>query len=585
MEEFFANFHFLRPWWLLLAVLPLVGYVRFFAGLKNVSAWENVCDKNLLEFLLVKGSSRQRSRAAGILLTGMLTAVVALAGPAWQKKTIPAFAPEKPVMFLLNLSSDMDAADVTPNRLARAKYAVSDLLKALGNAQSGLIVYTDEPFLISPLTEDRRVIDNLLKAVSPDIMPENGDRLNRALDYAVDRLQNAGYDKGNIVVLAADVGQDFNYAIMSAAGAYAKGFRVSVIDASATGAEKLQMIAGKGGGLYVNILSGLNQMSSYLSQNSGQKLKQSENEREVWEDAGYYLLFVPLLCALCFFRRGIWAVVFLLAFSGSAEAGFFLNNNQEGIRAFNSRDYQTAAKKFDDPAWKASSYYRSGNFDEAAKYFAGSEAENLYNQGNALAKSGKIEEAIKNYEKVLELAPDHEDAEFNLEYLKKQQQQQQQQQQSGGGQNQDNRQNNQSAGAENNRQNENSAGNSQQPEGGEQASEQNPSRSSAAGGQGEENENKETGQSGRPEQNGAEQSNRQDNERQQSSLPTEQKEQTEQQPETSAAGEGTPEEGGQKFSEAAQAREQQFRDIPEDPGGLLRAFIRKEYMKNRYKDN
>ena len=584
MEEFFANFHFLRPWWLLLAVLPLVGYVRFFAGLKNVSAWENVCDKNLLEFLLVKGSSRQRSRAAGILLTGMLTAVVALAGPAWQKKTIPAFAPEKPVMFLLNLSSDMDAADVTPNRLARAKYAVSDLLKALGNAQSGLIVYTDEPFLISPLTEDRRVIDNLLKAISPDIMPENGDRLNRALDYAVDRLQNAGYDKGNIVVLAADVGQDFNYAIMSAAGAYAKGFRVSVVDASAAGAEKLQMIAGKGGGIYVNILSGLNQMSSYLSQNSGQKLKQSENEREIWEDAGYYLLFIPLLCALCFFRRGIWAVVFLLAFSSTAEAGFFLNNNQEGIRAFNSRDYQTAAEKFDDPAWKASSYYRSGNFDEAAKYFAGSEAENLYNQGNALAKSGKIEEAIKNYEKVLELAPDHEDAEFNLEYLKKQQQQQQQQQ-SGGGQNQDNRQNNQSAGAENNRQNENSAGSSQQPEGGEQASEQNPSRSSAAGGQGEENENKETGQAGRPEQKGDEQSNRQDNERQQAAQPTEQKEQTEQQPETSAAGEGTPEEGGQKFSEAAQAREQQFRDIPEDPGGLLRAFIHKEYMKNRYKDN
>ncbi len=584
MEEFFANFHFLRPWWLLLAVLPLVGYVRFFAGLKNVSAWENVCDKNLLEFLLVKGSSRQRSRAAGILLTGMLTAVVALAGPAWQKKTIPAFAPEKPVMFLLNLSSDMDAADVTPNRLARAKYAVSDLLKALGNAQSGLIVYTDEPFLISPLTEDRRVIDNLLKAISPDIMPENGDRLNRALDYAVDRLQNAGYDKGNIVVLAADVGQDFNYAIMSAAGAYAKGFRVSVVDVSAAGAEKLQMIAGKGGGIYVNILSGLNQMSSYLSQNSGQKLKQSENEREIWEDAGYYLLFIPLLCALCFFRRGIWAVVFLLAFSSTAEAGFFLNNNQEGIRAFNSRDYQTAAEKFDDPAWKASSYYRSGNFDEAAKYFAGSEAENLYNQGNALAKSGKIEEAIKNYEKVLELAPDHEDAEFNLEYLKKQQQQQQQQQ-SGGGQNQDNRQNNQSAGAENNRQNENSAGSSQQPEGGEQASEQNPSRSSAAGGQGEENENKETEQAGRPEQKGDEQSNRQDNERQQAAQPTEQKEQTEQQPETSAAGEGTPEEGGQKFSEAAQAREQQFRDIPEDPGGLLRAFIRKEYMKNRYKDN
>ncbi len=42
-------------------------------------------------------------------------------------------------MFLLNLSSDMDETDVTPNRLARAKYAVSDLLKTLSGTESGLV--------------------------------------------------------------------------------------------------------------------------------------------------------------------------------------------------------------------------------------------------------------------------------------------------------------------------------------------------------------------------------------------------------------------------------------------------------------
>ena len=40
-----------------------------------------------------------------------------------------------------------------------------------------------------------------------------------------------------------------------------------------------------------------------------------------------------------------------------------------------------------------------------------------------------------------------------------------------------------------------------------------------------------------------------------------------------------------EYNEDLQAREQQFRDIPEDAGGLLRAFIRKEYLKNRYKDD
>ena len=52
-----------------------------------------------------------------------------------------------------------------------------------------------------------------------------------------------------------------------------------------------------------------------------------------------------------------------------------------------------------------------------------------------------------------------------------------------------------------------------------------------------------------------------------------------------AAGEEKNDRDGEGYSEAAQAREQQFRDIPEDAGGLLRAFILKEYQKNRYKDN
>ena len=39
----------------------------------------------------------------------------------------------------------------------------------------------------------------------------------------------------------------------------------------------------------------------------------------------------------------------------------------------------------------------------------------------------------------------------------------------------------------------------------------------------------------------------------------------------------------EEYDEKIQARAQQYREIPEDAGGLLRAFIRKEYELNRYK--
>lgn len=295
-------------------------------------------------------------------------------------------------------------------------------------------------------------------------------------------------------------------------------------------------------------------------------------------------MIVPLFCALYFFRRGILSVALLLAFAGTAEAGFFLNDDQEGMRAFERQEFERAAASFRDPAWKASSYYRAGNYEAALKHFAGSDAESLYNQGNALAKSGKIEEAIKSYEKVLETAPEHEDARFNLEYLKKQQQQQQQQS-SGSGQDQDKREQQSSAGNEGG-QNGNDEASGEQPDGGDKEQNRQPQQSSASGGSGEEDagsENKQPQSSGGEQQNGSGEEKRQ----QTAPQPEEQGGQSEKEAEAkaAAAGEEKDDRDGEGYSEAAQAREQQFRDIPEDAGGLLRAFILKEYQKKRYKDN
>ena len=44
------------------------------------------------------------------------------------------------------------------------------------------------------------------------------------------------------------------------------------------------------------------------------------------------------------------------------------------------------------------------------------------------------------------------------------------------------------------------------------------------------------------------------------------------------------EEQAPKYDEEVQAKAQQYREIPEDPGGLLKAFILKEYQKNRYRE-
>ena len=519
MGEFWNAFHFLRPWLLLLLFIPLLFYGRYFRGIRNQSSWEKVCDKNLLNFLLIKGSSAQRKILGHLALIGMIAAIIAAAGPSWIKTEIPSLAPENPTVMLLNLSSEMKMKDLTPSRLDRAKYKIKDILALLPNAQKGLIVYTSEPFIITPLTDDGKLIDNLLPAVTEDIMPANGDRLDRAIELAVEKFRNASYQRGEIIVFAPDVGERFDLALDAAKKAKQMNFHVNIAATTAKSAEKLQMIAEAGGGYYWNLQNGdktLQKLAAEISGNPGE-LEESANWHTVWLDYGYYLLAVPMLCCLYFFRKGI--LVLLLFAATPAEAGFFLNGNQEGLKHFEASDFQEASRQFTDPLWKGAAYYRMGDYDKAYEEYAkASGVTALYNQGNALAKSGKTDEAIKKYEEVLKKNPNHEDAKFNLEYLK--QQQQQNQQQSSGNDNRD---------------------------------------------QQDKDKDKD-----KEEQNSSSQQPLLDSQPQ------------EKQPERQPGGAQAKEEDAPEYNEEMQAKAQQYREIPEDPGGLLKAMIYREYKLNRY---
>lgn len=583
MNEFAADFHFLRPWWLPVLILPVFFYWKYFRGLKSLSSWEKVCDKNLLDFLLIKGSSAQRKLVGFFAMLGFVSAIVALAGPSWEKTEVPTMAPENPVMILLNLSSDMQEKDLQPSRLDRAKFKIRDLLAGLQSPQAGLIVYTSEPYLITPITDDTELIQNLLPAVQYDIMPENGDRLDRAIELAADKLKSAGYFSGNIIIFAPEAGQQLDKALLAARAAKDANYKVSAVGVNKKTDEKLKLVTQYGGGLFIPLSGNDNdvlKLDNFINDNISE-LKQSENKQSFWLDYGYYLAVLPLLCCLYFFRRGIIAVFILAAFSSNASAGMWLNNNQEALKAYRQGDYQQAAEKFDVPDWKASAFYKLGDYQQALQNFSrGSGETALYNQGNALAKGGKIEDAIKKYEEVLKINPDHEDAKFNLEYLKKQQNQNNQQNDRNNQNKQDeNQDQQQSLSSSNDRQSENNEQQNQDNNsGGENNEQQNDSQDNAGNAQNNEDDR----QSPNAPQNDNKpegEENKSGNEQQQAGN---EQENNNQNPEQSAATKAEDGDDGEDFDEKKQARAQQFRDIPEDAGGLLKAFIYKEYQLNRY---
>lgn len=583
MSDFWLNFHFIRPWWLLALVLPFLLWAKFFTHNQALSSWVKAIDKNLLPFLLIKGSSKQRRFVSVAALIGFVGAIIALAGPSWQKEQIPSLSPQNPVMMLLDLSTDMNKTDVSPNRLARAKFKIKDLTNLLKSEQSGLAVYTAEPFMITPISDDANLISNLLPEINRSIMPVNGNRPDRAISYATEKLKNAGFSQGDILLISGSGGTDVALTIKEAQQALQSGFKVSVLAVAQAQVDALVQIAKAGGGEYLPLTANDGDIKRFISLIDAQnaELKSSDNMRTIWLDFGYYLLFIPLLCCLYFFRKGLLSLAFFCIFATQAQAGFFLNNNQEGMKAFNQQDYAQAAQKFERSDWKASSLYKAGDYQAALKEFAKSnDVESLYNQGNALAKSGKIDEAIKKYEDVLAQEPNHEDAKFNLEYLKQQKQNQNSNSQSQNQEQQQNQQQNQdqqqSQNGENDQQNQeqNAQNNSDQNQNQNQDQQQNQSQN---GNQQEQNDNQNNSSS--PEKQNEDNSQEQDETHApRPNHPSDNEDEQDAQPQGAQAENSD----APKSDEKAQAKEQQYREIPEDVGGLLRAFIYKEYMKNRY---
>jgi Ca-activated chloride channel family protein len=124
-------------------------------------------------------------------------------------------------------------------------------------------------------------------------------------------------------------------------------------------------------------------------------------------------------------------LILLLLFSANVQAGLFdFVSIYQANKAYENKDYQLAADKFDDinndaaRLNQANSLYKQGLYKQALQKYQSVKREDLvfdrlYNSGNAYAKSGKINEAIDSYEKALKLQKD-KDALFNLELLKKQ---------------------------------------------------------------------------------------------------------------------------------------------------------------------
>jgi Ca-activated chloride channel family protein len=447
-----AEFHFLRPEWLLL--LPLAGWFAWRVGIGRGgrSGWLSVVDKGLQPFVLSDGENvSQRRWPLLAVLAAALVATLALAGPAWDRLPVPAYRSDEALVVALDLSRSMDATDVEPSRLARARLKLLDLLEHRSGGELALIVFTSNAFTVTPLTTDSQTIASLVGALSTDIMPSHGSNIEVGLDKAADLLRQAGTGRGEILLitdagaspgafelaeaLSRDgvttsvlaVGTEEGAPIPVLGGGFLTDDRGQVV-VPGLNFDNLERLADAGGGRFARLAVGDSDLDRLFPRDSiGSAVPDADleqREAEIWRDQGIWLCLALLPLIALGFRRGwVYVLVAGVAFPADQALAFSLRDlwltpDQQGIRALARDAPAEAADLFADPEWLAAARYRAAEYEASASALNGIDTPDAhYNRGNALARSGQLAEAIDAYDRALELAPDHADAKFNRELV------------------------------------------------------------------------------------------------------------------------------------------------------------------------
>lgn len=596
--------HLLRPEWLwALLALPLIIALALYRQRRS-DAWRQAVDAHLLPHLLAAGA-RRRARLPWALLLGWTLASLAMAGPSWRQQAQPMFQASAPLLVVLDLSSRITATDLPPSRLLQARAKVGELLRARQGGQVGLVVYADDAYTVAPLTDDGSNVALYLDALSPDVMPRDGQRADRGIDWATRLMRQIGALQGQILLVSDQADSE---AALAAGQARSLGLQVSVlglgtpagaayrdgsgqIRQAALDAGSLRAVATAGGGRYARISADDSDLRALgvLDAREG-TAAQRPGEGKQWRDEGFWLLPpVMLLALLAFRRRAVLAAVLAVGLLP------WMNDAQAQTQA----PATPASQPAQGTLWKRSDQvqhqrlaegvqaYRKGDFATARRQFEGIDNDaGWYNLANTLAREGNYDDAIAAYDRALALHPGMADAVANRAVVDAARKRKQ----SGGGQGQD-----QQKPPQNGQQKQPQSSQGQQnPQGQPQQGQQNPGQSQPPSGQqdppkaGDNNaqskpqpgERGRDGQQAPPQVEDAKaqaQADEQQRQRMQQAMQQAREGKGEQDGKPVPGSEGT----SPRQREEQQAVEAWMRRVPDDPGALLRAKFQLENERRK----
>ena len=197
-----SSFHFLRPWWLLVALPPLALAAMSLMRVRATDQWKGTIAPHLLSHLITRRlSSRWLTPEVVLAPFGILLAV-AMAGPAYRLADSPEGPDDTTLLIVVDLSGSMAGRDIGPSRAGRLRLKLRDLLELRRGARTGLLAVSGSAHVVMPPTDDVDALIPYVDVLDPKLMPQDGEHF-AAVAPLVKALGQAEHGP-TVVLVAAD---------------------------------------------------------------------------------------------------------------------------------------------------------------------------------------------------------------------------------------------------------------------------------------------------------------------------------------------------------------------------------------------
>ena len=194
----------------LLALIPLLVVLLWWKG-KSVRKLQKQYFSDSLFNTLRTGYWSFGAMVRTILfISGLVFVLIAYAGPKVGTEVREVKRRGIDMLIALDLSASMNAEDVRPSRLEKAKFEINRLIQRLKGDRVGLVVFTGEAYLQSPMTLDYSALKLFLEIVDTDQMPSSATDFKAAMETALDAfksLEESNTEAAKVLLIISD-GED-----------------------------------------------------------------------------------------------------------------------------------------------------------------------------------------------------------------------------------------------------------------------------------------------------------------------------------------------------------------------------------------